>query len=91
MMSSTNLSFFVFSNILVLSRDYQIFRYFNYWNLFFYFQVRVVKSFVSFSIFYVLQSTGAPWVSQTANKRITQAAKSAIEEQKIEHLLSGVL
>lgn len=36
-------------------------------------------------------STGAPWVSQAANKRITQAAKTAIEVEKIENLFGIIL
>lgn len=39
----------------------------------------------------MIQLTGAPWVSQAANKRITQAAKTAIELEKIENLLSIIL
>lgn len=35
--------------------------------------------------------SGAPWVSQAANKRIAQAAKAAIETDKIENLLSIIL
>lgn len=38
-----------------------------------------------------IPESGAPWVSQAANKRITQAAKTAIEVDKIEHLLRIVL
>ncbi|CAD7092282.1 unnamed protein product [Hermetia illucens] len=34
---------------------------------------------------------GAPWVSQTANKKIIQAAKSLIEVEKIDHLLGAIL
>ncbi|XP_031625971.1 sorting nexin-13 isoform X2 [Contarinia nasturtii] len=34
---------------------------------------------------------GAPWVSQAANKRITQAAKTTIELEKIENLLGIIL
>ncbi|XP_055308678.1 sorting nexin-13 isoform X2 [Sitodiplosis mosellana] len=34
---------------------------------------------------------GAPWVSQAANKRITQATKAAIELEKIENVLSIIL
>lgn len=34
---------------------------------------------------------GAPWVSQAANKRIAQAAKTVIEVDKIENLLTIVL
>lgn len=35
--------------------------------------------------------TGAPWISQAANKRIIQAAKTVIEVEKIENLLGIVL
>lgn len=34
---------------------------------------------------------GAPWVSHTANKKIIQAAKTLIDVDKIEHLLSTIL
>lgn len=35
--------------------------------------------------------TGAPWVSQAANRRIIQAAKNVIEVDKIENLLCVIL
>lgn len=34
---------------------------------------------------------GAPWVSSSANKKIVQAAKGLVEEEKIEMLLSNIL
>lgn len=40
---------------------------------------------------HILFPSGAPWVSQTANKRIIQAAKSAIEVDKLEQLLVAIL
>lgn len=40
---------------------------------------------------HTLVRTGAPWVSQAANKRITQAAKTAIDLDKIENLLGIIL
>lgn len=40
---------------------------------------------------YSIFDSGAPWVSQAANKRIAQSVKTAIEVDKIEKLLATVL
>lgn len=39
----------------------------------------------------VNQVLGAPWVSSAANKKIVQAAKGLVEEEKIELLLTNIL
>lgn len=60
---------------------------------------RLLGKFIQQKILYQVKNlanvkiniSGAPWVSQTANRRIIQAAKSLIESDKIELLLSNIL
>lgn len=48
------------------------------------------ESFVFISVIFS-NLTGAPWVSQAANRRIIQAAKNVIEVDRIENLIGVIM